>query len=161
MLTFLPAAVTGSKAEKAIKPAETLPDAWLDSAKKLEAWYLSDIHAIATKDQQDKFGFPKEDLSAMKKMDQFITYSLMAIGICLMAGFLTPLAALGGIGFLLSVTFSQPPWLPNIVKTTYFEYTEIFALLVLVVTCAGRFGGLDFFIGRIWNCCRGAKGGTK
>src|SRR5262249_20149199 len=38
------------------------------------------------------------------------TYGLIAIGFCLMAGLLTPLAALGAAAFLAMIYLSMPPW---------------------------------------------------
>jgi hypothetical protein len=67
-----------------------------------------------------------------------------------MAGFLTPLAGLGGAIFMISVVASQPPWLPD-AKPTYYEWVEILALLTVAASFAGRFAGLDFFLGRCWR----------
>ena len=67
----------------------------------------------------------------------------------------TRLAALGPIGFLLTVMSTQPPWVYG-AETTYFYYqlVEVLALFVLFVLAAGQFAGLDYVVhGMYRRCC--------
>ena len=79
------------------------------------------------------------------------TYGLIAIGMCLILGFLTPLAALGAAAFLAMIYLSMPPWpgLPINPKTEGHYYIvsknliELIALLVIATTPNGHWIGLD------------------
>jgi len=90
----------------------------------------------------------------MKQIDFVVTFALTAIGLCLMLGFFTPLAALGGAGFMCFVVMTQPafpgiyPPDSSIVGHALLvnkDFIEMLALLVVALTSAGRWGGLDFF----------------
>jgi uncharacterized membrane protein YphA (DoxX/SURF4 family) len=96
--------------------------------------------------------------SQMKLLDLAVMIGLSAIGICLILGFCTRLASLGGIAFLVCViltTWPVPgyyPPLPSAVGNFLFiskDGVELVGLLVLAVVGAGRWGGLDFYV---WNC---------
>ena len=79
------------------------------------------------------------------------TYGLIAIGACLILGFLTPLSALGAAAFLAMIYFSMPPWpgLPANPKTEghYFivskNLVELIACLVIATTPSGHWIGFD------------------
>jgi uncharacterized membrane protein YphA (DoxX/SURF4 family) len=79
------------------------------------------------------------------------TYGLIAIGICLILGFLTPLAALGAAAFLAMIYLSMPPWpgLPPNPRAEghYFivskNLVELIACLVIATTPNGHWIGLD------------------
>jgi len=94
-------------------------------------------------------------LSRMHVLDWAVTLGLSAIGLCLMIGFCTRLAALGGIVFLVNVvltTYPVPgvyPAIPSFVGNFMFvskDMVELLALLVIAAVPAGRWGGLDFFL---------------
>jgi len=87
--------------------------------------------------------------------DAAITYGLTAIGACLILGFCTRLAALGGMAFLISVLLVQPPWptiyppAPAVVGHALVvdkNFIEMIALALLATTAVGRWGGLDYFV---------------
>ena len=93
----------------------------------------------------------------MEQINFAVTYGLTAIGLCLMLGFCTPLAALGGAAFMCFVVMTQPafpaiyPPDPAVVGHALLvnkDFVEMMALLVVAATAAGRWGGLDFFLGR-------------
>ena len=66
------------------------------------------------------------------------------VGGLLIVGLFTRIASLAAATFLVSVIASQPPWIPG-TEPTYLYAVELFALLVIFATLAGRYGGLDFF----------------
>jgi len=91
----------------------------------------------------------------MQAMDYAVMFGLSAIGLCLVLGFCTRLACLGGAVFLANVvltTFPVPgvyPAIPSMVGNFMFvtkDVVELLALLVLTLVPAGRWGGLDYFL---------------
>ncbi|MDO5308555.1 MAG: DoxX family protein [Planctomycetia bacterium] len=95
--------------------------------------------------------------STMGALDLAVTLGLTAIGLCLILGLCTRLAALGGVCFLINVVLSQFPW------PTVYPYTsdmighamvfnkdliELCILLLLAALPSGRWAGLDWFL---WN----------
>jgi uncharacterized membrane protein YphA (DoxX/SURF4 family) len=77
-------------------------------------------------------------------------YGLSAVGLCLMLGLFTPLAALGGAAFLAGFYLSQPPFpgLPEGVTEGHYRYVnknliELLACLVLASTPSGLWIGVD------------------
>ncbi|MGD9644746.1 MAG: hypothetical protein AB7U73_03480 [Pirellulales bacterium] len=98
---------------------------------------------------------PLPDLSSHQRMDKLITYSNIAVGVCLMLGLFTRLAALGGGLFLLTIVLAQPEW-PGIYPPAppaagrslgvTKEAVEMVALFALAALPVGRWGGLDFFL---------------
>jgi len=87
-----------------------------------------------------------------------VTWALTLIGLCLILGFCTRLAAIGGGCFLISVLMTQPPW-PTIFPAVHPEvghalivdknFVEMVAIFMLATLPVGRWGGLDYFV---WNC---------
>lgn len=80
---------------------------------------------------------------------------LTAVGVCLMLGLFTRLAALGGISLLALYYFAMPPW-PGYPQSPMLEghylivnknLIEMFALFVIATSQVGRWAGLDAFIG--------------
>jgi uncharacterized membrane protein YphA (DoxX/SURF4 family) len=84
-----------------------------------------------------------------------VTYGLTAIGLCLLLGLFTRLAALGGALFMLFVVMTQPAWPtifppdPPILGHALLinkDFIEMVALLVIATSAAGRWGGLDYLV---------------
>jgi uncharacterized membrane protein YphA (DoxX/SURF4 family) len=78
-------------------------------------------------------------------------FGLIAIGFCLIAGFLTPFAALSAAAFLTMIYLSMPPW-PGLPANPKAEghylfvsknLIELIACLVIAVTPSGHWIGLD------------------
>ncbi len=128
---------------------------WLSDLQMMGEQFQADLQATATDVQQSQQGaYPIPDRSAMI-VDTLVKWTVLLIGILLILGLFTRLASLAGIGFLLSVLSTQPPWVPGS-ETTYFYYqvVEVLALVVLLATSAGHFGGLDYIIrGLRLRCC--------
>ena len=130
-----------------------------DRAKKLAGWeaevgaiwdsFESSINNLAVGQQKEKdpislhrpFNQPN---SALKIINKVIPWFDTIIGALLILGLFTRFASLAGGLFLLSVIISQPPWIPGTQPTAY-QAIEMFAMLAIFATCAGRYGGLDFF----------------
>jgi uncharacterized membrane protein YphA (DoxX/SURF4 family) len=97
----------------------------------------------------------------IQKADRITMYGLTICGLALMLGLFTPLAALGGAGFLMLFYISMPPWPglpvpPNVEGHYVFvnkNLIEFLALLVLAATPSGLWLGIDAllfgWIGRI------------
>ncbi|MBX7071573.1 MAG: hypothetical protein K1X71_00385 [Pirellulales bacterium] len=123
--------------------------------KQLDAWQQEarrELSAVVNKTPDvvpsllDRSGF---------SMDQLVTYSNIAIGLCLIAGLFSRLAAFGGALFLLSIVLAQPelpglyPPAPPAAGRSLIvnkEFVEMMALFALAALPVGRWGGLDFFI---------------
>ncbi len=83
--------------------------------------------------------------SMPKFINEIIPWFDTIVGGLLILGLLTRFAALAGILFLLSVALSQPFWVAGSMDT-WLQWFEISGLCVIFATCAGRYGGLDYFI---------------
>ena len=110
-------------------------------------------------DQQKERGQPTANWNPFRweRMEQInfaVTFGLTAIGVCLMLGFCTPLAALGGAAFMCFVVMTQPalsrrlsarqPIVGHALLVNK-DFVEMLALLVVAATGAGRWAGLDYF----------------
>jgi uncharacterized membrane protein YphA (DoxX/SURF4 family) len=118
-------------------------------AKKLESQFQGDLRLLLD-DQQRARPALEPETTKLRKFDTFLTYSLLAGGLCLMIGLFTRLAAVGCAFFLLTVIGTQPPWVFDALPT-YEQAIEFLALLVIAATGAGRWAGLDYFL----SCCCG------
>jgi uncharacterized membrane protein YphA (DoxX/SURF4 family) len=85
------------------------------------------------------------DPAAMGAMNTLVKWTVILVGIFLIFGLFTRFWSVIGAGFLLTVITSQwPGWTGA--TPTYYQVVEMFALLVLCATAAGRYAGLDFFV---------------
>jgi len=145
-------------------------DKWIKDIDALEQTYKRSLYSALDKEQKQRGSPPGSwnplRWSQMEQINFAVTYGLTAIGICLMLGFFTPPAALGGAAFMCFVVLTQPAWPtiyphdPPIVGHALLvnkDFVEMVALLVVAATAAGRWGGLDFFIARWFFKGRGAK----
>ena len=88
--------------------------------------------------------------SKLKTINQFIPWFDTVVGVLLILGLFSRLASLAGAGFLASVVATQPPMVPG-TDPTYYICIELAACLVIFATCAGRYGGLDYFLSNLSN----------
>ncbi len=105
---------------------------------------------LATAEQQAQhpplyMGKPRISLMDTNIINSIVPYFDLTIGLCLLLGLFTPIAALAAAGFLGSVFLSQFPPIAG-PSSTYYQLVECMACLVLAGTAAGRFAGLDFFL---------------
>jgi uncharacterized membrane protein YphA (DoxX/SURF4 family) len=133
---------------------------WLDELQSREQSYRQSLQALIEKpeDQKDEVfseGWNPLRWSRIEQINFAVTYGLTAIGLCLMLGLCTRLAALGGAMFMLFVVCTQPAWpgiyppdLPQIGHALLVnkDFVEMLSLLVIAATPAGRWGGLDWFV---------------
>ncbi|MGV3485428.1 MAG: DoxX family protein [Planctomycetaceae bacterium] len=114
------------------------------------ATYEQAQNNVATLKQAESRPPIKIDLPRTQRIDtalinRIVPYFDLAIGVCLILGLFTPVAALAAAGFLGSVFMSQYP--PSTgPSSTMYQLIEGVACLTLAGTGAGRFAGLDFLI---------------
>lgn len=82
--------------------------------------------------------------SWQKIIDRVVPWFDTIVGALMIVGFLTRFASLAAGGFLASIIATQPPWIAGTTPTILY-LIELIGCLLLFVTAAGRFGGLDFF----------------
>ncbi len=131
-----------------------------DRQKKLYGWkqeidgmwsaYEGRINDLAVEHQKSagKLLAPRpfdQPYSPLKIINKAIPWFDTIVGVLLILGLFTRLASGAAAIFLLSVVMTQPFWVPG-TPPTYFYWIELMALLVIFATCAGRIGGLDFFL---------------
>ncbi len=140
---------------------ETVAKGWLSYIDKLGAGYKTGLWDLLDDDQQSrgyfKSGWNPFTWSRIEQINFAVTYGLTAIGLCLMLGLFTRLAALGGVAFMAFVILSQLSW-PTIYPPPGPEaghallidksFIEMVALLLVATTAVGRWGGLDALLSR-------------
>ena len=124
--------------------------------------WLAGVRTLTVQLEKDLNGLDPDSGRNVKTVDRskpfidgVVKYWVIGVGILLVLGLCTRLAALGAIGFLLTVMSTQPPWVYG-AETTYFYYqlVEVLALFVLYVLAAGQFAGLDYVVhGMYRRCC--------
>ena len=144
------ATIRSEWAKKATPTLKAIDDIWKS--------YEATQNSLATREQLGrrsplKLGVPRTQWMDTSLVNQIVPYFDMAVGMCLLLGLFTPVAALAAAGFLGSVFMSQFPPATGPGSTMY-QLIEGVACLVLAGTGAGRFAGLDFlfntFIRKFW-----------
>ncbi|MGJ5816702.1 hypothetical protein [Paludibaculum fermentans] len=109
---------------------------------------------IATVDQLGAGPLPRPGDTAAW-VDRAIKTSLTVIGILLMLGLFTPIAACAAAAQLAVFYLASPPWpgLPAMSVAGHYLFVdrnliEAFAALVIATTATGRWAGLDFYLAR-------------
>lgn len=130
--------------------------AWLVDVEEMDRAYRDALWQALTPEQRRQGHLPVATTRG-DFLDFAVTWGLTAIGLCVLVGFCTRLACLGGAAFLVSVLLTQPPWptifppAPEVVGHALGvdkNFVEMVALLVLASTAVGRWGGLDHFVYR-------------
>lgn len=109
------------------------------------------IVALATPAQLKGAGPYAPKPSTLEILNLITPYGLVAIGVCLILGFLSPWAAVGAALFLAMIYLSMPPWPglpPNPKAEGHYwivskNLVEMLACLVLAATPTGHWIGLD------------------
>jgi uncharacterized membrane protein YphA (DoxX/SURF4 family) len=111
----------------------------------------TEIANVATPEQLGSYGGASHPWTHLDAINVATTYGLIAIGACLILGFLTPWAAVGAAAFLAMIYLSMPPW-PGVppnprAEGHYFivskNLIELLACLVIATTPSGYWIGLD------------------
>lgn len=132
---------------------------WVKQIEAIEANYHDGLLAVLTDEQRASADLPVS-WTQMDFMNQMVTWSLTAIGLCLVLGLCTRLAALGGGAFMFMVVLTQPGWptiyppAPPVVGHSMLvnkDFVEMVALFTLATFATGRWGGLDYFLYRIFG----------
>ncbi|MGO9924278.1 MAG: DoxX family protein [Isosphaeraceae bacterium] len=124
---------------------------------------------LATADQIMSAGAASPPWTYLDYINRLTVFGLIAIGVCLMAGFMTPWAALGAAVFLAMIYLSMPPW-PGVPPNPKAEghywivsknLVELLACLVIATTPSGHWVGFDalFFGARRRRLARAAAEG--
>jgi uncharacterized membrane protein YphA (DoxX/SURF4 family) len=164
------AKTAGSKADKKADSAAAKAPAEAKAKEAAgESVVVTDFSPLAKPDS-DPFARSSNpfshDWKRTEQMALLLTWTLAAIGLCLMLGLFTRLSALLGAGFLLFVILSQPaypgvyPLDPPQMGHALFvnkDFVELTALLVIASTSVGRWTGLDCFIRHCCCCCKSSK----
>jgi uncharacterized membrane protein YphA (DoxX/SURF4 family) len=143
---------------------------WLTPIEKKGEALAADLWGLLDENQRKhgyiSSGWNPLDWTRKEQMDFAVTYSLSAIGLCLMLGFCTRLAALGGAAFMINVVLTQFPWptvyppAPAVVGHALFinkDFIELVALLLVAAIGAGRWGGFDAVVSCLWARRRAPK----
>jgi len=139
---------------------------WLAQVRAIERGLHHDLrnvlNAVQEKDAavQSQFETLLADAKdrQLYRLNVAVTCVVIGVGVCLMLGLFTRLAALAGMLFLISVVATQPPWVPGaITEVFYYQLVEFAALLALFASRAGQWAGLDFITGMLFGKCCGRK----
>ena len=140
---------------------------WLSEIEEMDAGYRAALWGLLTEEQRKRGNLP-EPTTRVDVITFMLTYSLTAIGLCLLLGLFTRPAAFGGGCFMLFVVLAQPAWptiyphAPPVVGHALLinrDFVEMLALFTVATTAAGRWCGLDYFVENyIVNLFRRYKG---
>lgn len=129
-------------------------EGWLADVEAIHADFRADLEGVLNEEQLQRGDIP-QPLLARYDIDDIVTYTNIAIGLCLMVGLFTRLASFGGAVFLAMIVLAQPDWPslyppphPSAGRTLIVskEFIEMMVLFFMATTRVGRWGGLDFFI---------------
>ncbi len=127
---------------------------WMWAIDNIWRVYERDLNALADADQARrgklKLPAPGQKILDTKRIDVIIPYFDVIVGAFLILGLFTRISALAAAGFLAAIVATQWPGYPGAAETIY-QQIELFACLVLAATGAGRFAGLDYFLGLFWR----------
>jgi uncharacterized membrane protein YphA (DoxX/SURF4 family) len=123
--------------------------------KKIWDLYEADLNGVASDEQARRgplaAGKIARPLFGTDLIDRIIPTFDLLVGLCLLAGLFTRIAALGAAGFLASIIATQWPWALGLDPPVpvYYLIIECFAMLFLAAIGGGRFFGLDVVWGYV------------
>jgi uncharacterized membrane protein YphA (DoxX/SURF4 family) len=125
----------------------TIQQGYYDQLRNIAA----DAEAVSLVEEVDALVVDKK-ARRLRYADIGVTCLTIGVGVCMMLGLFTRLAAVCGMAFLLTVMATQPPWIEGArIDLVYYQLVEVAALVVLLFTAAGRFAGLDFFLHALFS----------
>lgn len=132
---------------------------WIAELEGREAAYKTALQNLLDDQQRQKGPLPASwnplAWTRLQQINFAVTYGLTAIGLCLMLGLFTRLAALGGAAFMCFVVMTTWPWPgmyppdPLVLGHALLiskDFIEMLALLLVAATAVGRWAGLDFIL---------------
>jgi uncharacterized membrane protein YphA (DoxX/SURF4 family) len=133
-------------------------DSWREQVCQIGDRLYADLHEILTNEQRDQDATIAAVESALADPNQhkldlinaLATYVTIGVGICLVFGLFTRAASIIGALFLFGVIASQPFWIASAAPTMN-QCVEMVALLVLAGTGAGRWAGMDGWLGALFG----------
>jgi len=150
---FMKDRITSKKAE-----IQATPRPWVAAAASQETIFRDGLVDLVSDEQRESATLSKRLDSVMNpgtqldKIDTTVMLVTLIVGVCLIIGLFTRLAAVVGAGFLLSVMSTQPPWAEGVLNTvkllTAYQGIEFIGLLLLAGAGAGAWAGLD---GLLWR----------
>lgn len=134
---------------------------WLAELETLNDSFAADLYAAGGNKVPVAQRFPIALPSYLPVLNTSVKYVVIGVGVLLLLGLCTRFACLAGIGFLMSVIATQPPWVAN-AAPTYYQIVEVLALFAVAACGAGRIAGLDFVVNHlITRCCGGLSTENK
>ena len=131
---------------------------------ELWAGYDEALNAIATPDQRKlgpvRLAKPAVGLLDTNTIDRIVPWFDALVGVLLILGLFTRVAALAGAGFLFSIILTQWPGSPG-AQPVYYQTIEMLGMLVLAAMAAGQFAGLDYVLYSIWSQFKGSNQETN
>jgi uncharacterized membrane protein YphA (DoxX/SURF4 family) len=132
---------------------------WISELEARQSAYQNALQNLLDEQQRQRGPLPASwnplHWSRLQQISFAVTYGLTAIGLCLMLGLFTRLAALGGAAFMAFVvlttwawpgTYPPDPLVLGHALLINKDFIELVALLLVASTGVGRWGGLDFFL---------------
>jgi uncharacterized membrane protein YphA (DoxX/SURF4 family) len=132
---------------------------WVKEIEGREKAFRAELYGLLDEDQARRGSMLPSwnplTWSPTERINFAVTYGLTAIGVCLVLGLCTRLAALGGACFMLFVVMTQPAWPgiyppdPPVVGHALLinkDFIEMLSLILISTTAVGRWGGLDFLL---------------
>ncbi len=127
---------------------------WLAQVAELWGGYDKALNAIATPEQLGqgsvRLSKPAVGLLDTNTIDRIVPYFDIIVGILLILGLFTRIAALAGAGFLFSIILTQWPGSPGALPT-YYQTIEMLGMLLLAAMAAGQYAGLDYILYGFWS----------
>lgn len=104
--------------------------------------------AVSTQADRGKYEIERADgvPDRLRLINKYTPWFDVIVGVLLILGLFTRIAALSGAGFLAMIVVSQAPWMGDATSEVFAYAAEMLALLVLAAVGAGRYAGLDFFL---------------
>jgi uncharacterized membrane protein YphA (DoxX/SURF4 family) len=162
--TGIPFEIDRIKEKRSETAAASAP--WIAEVRSIQSGLYHDLRQLqnaeqagdaAIRSQYDALLADAQDVQ-LHRLNLAVTGLIIGVGVCLVLGLFTRLAALGGALFLISVIATQPPWVPGAMTDVfYYQLVEIAGLAVLFASSAGRWAGLDFFLHALFGRCCGRK----
>jgi uncharacterized membrane protein YphA (DoxX/SURF4 family) len=162
--TGVPFEMDRIKEKRAETKAASAP--WIAQVRNIERGLHHDLRSLLNAEQAEDANIDSQmdailadsrDVQ-LHRLNVAVTCLIIGIGVCLMLGLFTRLAALAGMLFLIAVIATQPPWVPGAITELFpYQLVEIGAFAVLFASGAGRWAGLDFILRALFRGCCGRK----